>query len=114
MNIFKKLDSMLDFNNTFSVKRVLTIISNEFNSALQNKDYRKTSETIAYVRKIYDRLELTYRESEDYGSTMSFHQKMWAKKLRNFISYMTIRSKKTFGINDNETEIGNAIQQNSR
>lgn len=105
---------MLDFNNTFSIKRVMTVVNNEFDAALNNKDYRKINETISYVRKVYDKLELTYRESEDYGSTMSFNQKVWAKKLRNFISYMTIKSKKTFGITDNDTEIANAIQQNSR
>jgi hypothetical protein len=109
MNLFLKLDSILDYNNTYTIKKVVSILNSSFDSAIESGNLQQVNDVVRYTRKIYDKLSLTYRESEDYGETMSYSQKMWANRLRNFLAHMIKTTRSNFGIANYETEIERAI-----
>jgi hypothetical protein len=109
MSLFAKLDYYIDYNNQYSLKKALTTLGREFNLAVSKKNIWHARETIKAVRQVYDKLSQTYRESEDYGETMSYSQKLIAQQMRKFIAYLTHRMKSEFGISDYEQEIEQAI-----
>jgi len=88
MKLFDRLDRNIDFNNYYTIKKAIGIMENEFNLAVRNNDKLRAEEVLHTAKKIYEKLASTYRESSDYGETMSYIQKVWAKRLRFFINYL--------------------------
>lgn len=103
MKLFDKLDRNIDYNNSYSIRRQIAILDGEFKLAEKNNDALYAREILDTVKKIYNKLSETYRESEDYGETMSYMQKLWASRLRQFIGYITKRLKDNFGIQNDPT-----------
>lgn len=109
--LFDKINNYIDYNNHYSLKKALTTLEREFNIAISNKNLVHARVTIDAVRKIHDKLSSTYRESEDWGETMSYSQKFMAQKMRNFIAYLTQKLKAEFGILNYEQEIKQSISE---
>jgi len=97
MKLFDKLDRNIDYNNSYSIRRPIVILENEFKLAEKNNDEQYAREIIDTAKKIYEKLSETYRESEDYGETMSYMQKLWSKRLKEFIGYLSKKIKDNFG-----------------
>lgn len=109
MNLFKKIDYYIDYRNHYSIKRGLTTLGREFNLAVSRKNIGYAIEVINTVRKVHDKLGLMYRESEDYGETMSYSQKLMSQQMRKFVSYLIKRMKSEFGVSDYKQEIEQSI-----
>jgi hypothetical protein len=103
MNLFDRLSRNVDYNNSYSIRRAISILENEFGLAIKNNDSNYAKEVLDTVKKINEDLSSTYRESGDYGETMSYTQKVWARRLRNFIGYLVKRLKDDFGIQNDPT-----------
>ena len=97
MKLFDRIDSKIDYNNHFTIRKAVGIMEAEFNLAVRRKDVMYAREILDTVKKIYQKLSSTYRESSDYGETMSYIQKVWAKRLRDFTAYLIKRLKNDFG-----------------
>lgn len=109
MNLFTKIDYYIDYGNHYSLKRALTTLGREFNLAVSKNNIEHAKVVIDAVRKIYDKLSLTYRESEDLGETMSYSQKLMAQQMRKFTAYLTQKLKTEFGVSDSKQEIEQII-----
>jgi uncharacterized protein YfbU (UPF0304 family) len=103
MNLFDRLNRNIDYNNSHSIRRPVGILEHEFELAVKENNKHYAIEVMDTARKIYDELSSTYRESADYGETMSYMQKVWAQRLRNFIGYLAKRLKNDFGIQNDPT-----------
>jgi len=90
----------MDYNNHYSLRRALTTLEREFNLALNKQNMNYAKEVINAARLLYDKLERGFRESEDYGETMSYNQKVFAQKMRNFIAYLTKKVRLESGLSD--------------
>ena|SRR3990167_3697697 len=101
MNLFTKIDRYIDYNNHYSIRKGLETMRQEFNKAVKYKNPEYAREVIHTLKKIYDKLTNSYRQSEDYGE-MSFSQRMMSNKMREFIIYLTKRLKKDFGVVESE------------
>lgn len=109
MNLFTKIDLYIDYNNHYSLKKALTTLNREFSLAVSKNNIGHAKATIDTVRKVYDKLGLIYRESEDLGETMSYSQKIMSQQMRKFIAYLIYRMKSEFGVSNHEQEIEQAI-----
>ena len=98
MNLFTRVDRYLDYNNIYTMEKAIRTLLYEFNRAISRKDKPYTNEVINTLRQVYDKLSLIYRESEDYGETMSHNQRQLAKKMRQLIAHLHKKSKSTFSI----------------
>jgi hypothetical protein len=93
------------------MKKALTTLNKEFEIAVSRKNHTYAKEVVNTTKKLYDDFSSAYRESSDYGETMSFIQKSFAIKMRSFISYLIKRMKTKFGGNEKyEQEIEQAIE----
>ena len=88
MKLFDKLNNRIDYNNSYTLRRAISILEGEFSLAKKNKDKKYANEVLNTTRKIYEQFSESYRESQDYGETMSYMQKLWAGRLRKFISHL--------------------------
>jgi len=104
-DLFTKIDYYVDYGNHYSIRRALTTLGREFEIAMSRNNGEHARAAISAVRQMYDKLSLTYRESEDWGETMSYSQKLLAQRMRRFIAYLTNRLKQKSGIKDREQEI---------
>lgn len=77
----------------------------EFELALSRNSLDYAREVVRAVRRIQDKLAITYRESEDLGETMSYSQKLMSQQMKKFVAYLTHRMKSEFGVSDHEQEI---------
>lgn len=107
--LFNKLDSYIDYNNHYSIRKALTTLSREFDIAVSRKNYQYARTVIGTVRQLYDKLSLTYNESEGLGETMSYSQRLMAQQIRKFIGYLTKKLKTDFKVVDYEQEIEQTI-----
>lgn len=98
MNLFLKIDSYIDYNNHYSIKKGLETLRQEFEKAVKTKNPEYAREIVITLKKIYDKLYTIYRQSEDYGETMSFSQRMMSIKMQEFLHHLTKRLKKEFKI----------------
>jgi len=103
MKLFERLDRNIDYENSYSIRRPIAILENEFNLAVKKNDEHYARDVLDTAKKIYDKLSTAYRESEDYGETMSYMQKLWAKRLRQFIGHLIKRLKDDFGTKNDPT-----------
>jgi hypothetical protein len=103
MKLFDKLDRNIDYNNSYSIRRSMSILDDEFKLAEKNCDEKYAREILDTVKKIYEKLSGMYRESEDYGETMSYMQKLWSGRLREFIGYLSKKLKDNFGTKNEPT-----------
>ena len=103
MKLFDRLDRNIDYNNSYSIRKTIIILEDEFNLAVKKNDVYYAREVLGVAKEIYDKLSSTYRESEDYGETMSYMQKLWAKRLRQFIGYLIKRLKDDFETKNDPT-----------
>jgi len=109
IDLFTKIDRYIDYGNHYTIRKALTTLNREFEIAMSRKNNEHARAVISTVRKIYDKLSLTYRESEGLGETMSYSQKLMAQQMRKFIGYLTKQLKANFGAGDNEQEIEQTI-----
>ncbi len=93
MNLFDKLNSNMDYNNSYNLRRAISILEDEFKRAIKNNDKNYAIEILNTTQKIHDALHLGFRDSEDYGNTMSYSQKVWSNRTRKFIGYLANRLK---------------------
>ena len=98
MNLFTRVDRYLDYNSIYTMEKAIRTLLYEFNRAISRKDKPYTNEVINTLRQVYDKLSLIYRESEDYGETMSHHQRQLAKRMRHLISHLHNQAKLTFDV----------------
>lgn len=109
MDLFTKLNRYIDYNNHYSITKVVNTLGYEFNSAVSSKNYEYAKNIILTLRKIHDRLSQTYRESEGLGETMSYSQKLMSQKIKKFISYLVYNIRSEVQVSNYEQEIGQAI-----
>jgi len=109
LDLFTKIDYYIDYGNHYSIRKALTTLNREFEIALSRKNQEHAKAAIDAVRKIYDKLSQTYRESEGLGETMSYSQKLMAQQMRKFMGYLTKKLKTDFNVGDYEQEIEQAI-----
>lgn len=103
MKLFEKLDRNIDYNNSYSIRRPIAILYDEFRLAEKNNDSNYARDIMEAAKKILDKLSGTYKESEDYSETMSYMQKIWAGRIRQFIGFLAKRLKDNFGIQNDPT-----------
>lgn len=111
IDLFTKIDNYIDYNNQYTLRKALTTLNREFEISMSRQNVSHAQSVIDAVKKIYNKLSLTYRESEDLGETMSYSQKFMAQKIRRFIGYLIKRLKYDFGIGNYEQEITRTIEQ---
>jgi hypothetical protein len=109
IDLFTKIDKYIDYNNQYTIRKALTTLNREFEISMSRKNITHAQSVIDTIKKIYDKLSLTYRESEDLGETMSYSQKLMAQKIRRFIGYLIKRLKYDFGVGNYEQEIEQTI-----
>ena len=111
MNLFDKVKSYIDYNNQYTVQKALRTLDIEFERALKTNNARYAKDIIVIVQKLYDEFSSTYRESSDYGETMSYTQKTMAKKMRGFIGYLIKKlNVKTKSVMTREKEIKQILE----
>lgn len=93
MNLFTKVDRLIDYNNHYSLRKGLETLRQEFEMALKYNDPIYASEALKAVEKVYDKLHSTYKQTEAYEETMSFYQKIVSVKIRKLIEYMNSKLK---------------------
>jgi len=93
MNLYDKLKSRIDYNNHYTIERVLASLDAEFNKALKTHNAKYANDIIAVVRKIYDDFSSSFVEKQDLGETMSFAQRTLAQKMRGYIYYLSKKLK---------------------
>lgn len=97
MNLFTKIDRLIDYNNHYSLRKGLETLRQEFEASVQHKDVAYAKEILDTVKRIYDKLHATYRQTEGYEETMSFAQRIMSAKMQKFIEYLTQKIRKEFG-----------------
>lgn len=95
MNLFNKIKLYIDYNNHYTITKTLRTLDIEFNKAIKLNNTLYAKNIINVVKKLYDEFSLFYRESEDYGETMSYAQKIMANKMRGYINYLSRKLKIT-------------------
>lgn len=112
MDLFSKIKLYADYNNTYSMNKVLTTLRREFDISLLRKNYNTAKEIVSVTNRLYEDFTKTYRESEDYGETMSYLQKRMANKMRDFIAYLYKQLKHNTRSNKNyQEQIAGIIQK---
>jgi len=104
MNLFTKIDSYIDYNNHYSIRKALETLRQEFEKASRFKNIGYASEVVYALKKVYDKLHKTYRQSEDLGETMSYSQRRMSAMMQELISIFTGRLRKEFGAVPTELE----------
>lgn len=107
--LFNKLDCYTDYNNHYSLNKALKILHNEFTLAVKNKNADYGRVVMDATHKLLDKLTGTYRESQDYGETMSYAQKIMTRKIKDFILYLSKTIKTEFGLTHETSEIEQTI-----
>jgi len=93
MNMFNKLDMYMDYNNHYSINKALNTLQREFNLAISKQNGAHAKETLYTLNRVYEKLSGAFKESEDLSETMSFSQKIMAKKMRGLQSIFITRMK---------------------
>lgn len=88
MDLFRKIKLYVDYNNTYSINKTLNTLRSEFDIAVLRKNFGRAKEIVIATKQLYEDFSKTYRESEDYGETMSYLQKRTANNMRNIIAYL--------------------------
>lgn len=102
MKLFDRIKSQLDYSNSYTIKRALSILDNEFSLAVQNKDEDYAREVIFTTQKLYrDFVELT--------SEPGFINKIWARKVKSFAAHLISKLKMDFNTPDLEQQLGEII-----
>lgn len=96
-SLFDKIMMYVDYNNSYTMKKAMSTLNREFELAVSRKNQRYAEEVIITIKRIYDDFTSSYHESEDYKNTMSFSQKLFAKKMRAFLSYLIKNMNSKFG-----------------
>lgn len=89
MNLFTKIDRLIDYNNHYSLRKGLETLRQEFEMALKYNDPTYAKEVLGAVKRVYDKLHSTYKQTEGYEETMSFYQKIVSVKIQKLIEYMS-------------------------
>jgi hypothetical protein len=76
MDLFSKIKLYVDYNNTYSINKVLSTLHKEFDLCMSRKKYNNAKEIVSVTQRLYEDFSKTYRESEDYGETMSYLQQI--------------------------------------
>ena len=85
---YYKVKPYLDFNNSYSMRKVLNSLYSEFNKAVKSNSIDYATQTFDTVKALYDDFTSAFCTREDKGGTMSLTQKEMANKIRGFIGYM--------------------------
>ena len=111
MDLFNKIKRQIDYNNHYTVDKALNTLNNEFSVAVKRKNPNYANNIVNVVKKLYDEFSTFYRESEDLSETMSYSQRITAKKMRWLISQMTTQFRAAFkSSTTREKEIKNTIK----
>ena len=88
MNLFDRAKIYIDYNNHYTITKGLRTLDIEFNKAIKTNNMPYAKVIIDVVQKLYEEFSSSYRESEDYGETMSYAQRTMADKMRKYILYL--------------------------
>lgn len=99
----------MDYNNHYSINKALNTLQREFSLAISKQNDAHAKEVLNTLNKVYDKLSSTYKESEEAGETMSYSQKMMAKKMRALQSIFITRMKRELHVTTPE-DIVNVYQ----
>jgi len=86
MDLFDRINMRIDYNNHYMIEKALKTLVLEFNRSVAKDNVVSAQNIIVVVKKMYDKLSQTYRESAGKGETMSYSQKIMAQKMRGLIS----------------------------
>ena len=92
MNLWSKISIYLDYNNIYSVKRVLSLLEHEFNLAVSGKNRKYAHEVINMCNKIHDGLCDNFKDREN----LDFLQRSIIDKTLYFTQYLVSRLKIEF------------------
>lgn len=112
MDAFKKFEMYIDYKNHYSLKKAISSLSREFDMAVSKKNIHHARTVIYVARQLYDKLSLTYRESEELWETMSYSQRVIAKQLRSLMAYFAKKIQTEFSMGDLKHEIEQTIGTN--
>jgi hypothetical protein len=102
---YYKVKPYLDFNNSYSMRKVLNSLYSEFNKALKGNNVLYATQTLDTVKALYDDFTRSFCTREDKGGTMSFTQKEMSSKIRSFIGYMIQKLHKGRGVEEEIEQI---------
>jgi len=89
MNLFVKIDRLIDYNNHYSLKKAMETLRQEFVLAIKYNDETYAREIIKVTNMVYDKLNPMYKQTEGYEETMSYSQKIVSNKIQQFIESMS-------------------------
>ena len=112
---YYKVKPYLDFNNSYSMRKVLNSLYSEFNKALKRSNVLYATQTLDTVKALYDDFTRSFCTREDKGGTMSFNQKEMSSKIRSFIGYMIQKLHKGRGVEEEiEPTVKNVRQKRQK
>lgn len=111
IDFFTKLDFYIDYRNSYSLRKAFSTLDREFHIAVSRNNQAHARAVIDAAKKVLDKLNRTYRESEDYGETMGYFQKKISQQARQFIAQLIRKLKTDFGVRDYEKEIEQTIAE---
>lgn len=85
---YYRVKPYLDFNNSYSMRKVLSSLYSEFNSAIKRKNINYATQTLDTTKALYDDFMQSFGTTIDKGETMSFVQRAMSNKIKSFIGYM--------------------------
>lgn len=105
MKLFDKINNRIDYNNSFSINKSVSILDGEFSLAVKKQNVLYAQEVLEALKKILQNLDDRHKASGERGETLGFASRICAKRLRSFIPFLTARLKKEFGIKDVKNQI---------
>lgn len=96
MNLFTKLDSRVDYNNHYSMRKGLETLRQEFENAVKFKNVSYAKDVTHALKQFYDKLHASYRQSEDLGETMSYSQRRISVMMQELFAQFSKRLRTDF------------------
>lgn len=98
MKLYDKMKFWLDFNNSYTMRKAMSILESEQNLALSRKDFVYARDVFDTAQELLKDFKDSFRDSEDYGSTISYSQRHWIKQMQALLNIMITRMQDTFNL----------------
>ena len=88
MDLFNKIRSRVDFNNSYTMQKALSTLNFEFSKAMRINNIIYARNILSVAKRLYDDFSTSFVEGQGKGETMSYNQKLWGNRMKYFIGYL--------------------------
>jgi hypothetical protein len=90
MNLFTKIDSYIDYNNHYSIRKGLETMRQEFNKTVKYKKTDYAREVLFTIKLVYDKLNTMHGDNVNWALII--------KRVSDFMSHVSMRLKNDFNV----------------